>query len=125
MRKKDIKDRRPSKCEYGEEWKNSVGLNKSHIKKYQTMVGEERALIDTIRKRQRKWIGHRLRGVLLLKRQSNEKWMERKQETIYCLCYFTIIFTLFHFTHQLALIYITLLIKKFRGWSPWHKWHNG
>jgi len=24
MRKEDIKDRRPSKCEYGEEWKNSA-----------------------------------------------------------------------------------------------------
>ena len=34
--------------------------------------------------------------------------MERKQERIYCLCYFTRIFTLFHFTHQLALLYITL-----------------
>ena len=34
MRKEDIKDRRSSKCEYGEEWKNSVGLNKSQIKKY-------------------------------------------------------------------------------------------
>jgi len=28
---------------------------------------------------------------------------ERKQEAIHCLCYFTITFTLFHFTHQLAL----------------------
>jgi len=33
MKTEDIKDRRPSKCEYGEEWKNSVGLNKSQIKK--------------------------------------------------------------------------------------------
>src|SRR6218665_1431872 len=40
--------------------------------------------------------------------------MERKQETIYCLCYFTIIVTLFHFMHQLALLYITFLIKKLR-----------
>jgi len=31
------------------------------------MIGDERALIDTIRKRQGKWIGHRLRGVLLLR----------------------------------------------------------
>ena len=48
----NIKDRRPSKCEYGEEWNNSVGLNKSQIKKYSllTMIGDERALIDTIRK---------------------------------------------------------------------------
>jgi len=34
MRKEDIKHPRPSKCEYGEEWKNSVGLNKSQIQKY-------------------------------------------------------------------------------------------
>jgi len=34
-----------------------------------TMIGDERDLIDTIWKRQRKWIGHacRLRGVLLLR----------------------------------------------------------
>jgi len=30
------------------------------------MIGDEKALIETIRKRQRKWIGHRLREVLLL-----------------------------------------------------------
>jgi len=46
---------------------NSVGLNTSQIKKYQTMIGDERALIDTIRNRQRKWIGHRLKGRLLLR----------------------------------------------------------
>src|SRR6218665_1340043 len=42
--------------------------------------------------------------------------MERKQEIIYCLCYFTIISrpTLFHFTHHLALFYITFLIKKIK-----------
>jgi len=31
------------------------------------LIGDERALIDTIRKRQRNWIGHRLREVLLLR----------------------------------------------------------
>ena len=31
-----------------------------------TMIGDEGDLIDTMRKRQRKWIGHRLRGGLLL-----------------------------------------------------------
>jgi len=39
--------------------KLSCRLNKSQIKKYQTMIGDERALTDTIRKRQRRWIGHR------------------------------------------------------------------
>src|SRR6218665_2738274 len=42
--------------------------------------------------------------------------MERKQGTIYCLCYFTIIFTLFHSTNQLALFcVISLLNKKIRS----------
>src|SRR6218665_3860760 len=40
--------------------------------------------------------------------------MQRKQETIYCLSYFTIIFTSFRFMHQLALLYITFLIKKIK-----------
>jgi len=32
MRKEDIKARRPSKYEYGEEWKNSVGLTNQKLR---------------------------------------------------------------------------------------------
>lgn len=42
-------------------------------------IGEE-ALICTIREKQRKWIGHTLRGDSLLRTISNEKWREGKQE---------------------------------------------
>src|SRR6218665_2347958 len=43
--------------------------------------------------------------------------MERIQETIHCVCDFTIVFTFFHFTHPLALLYITFLMKKLRSRS--------
>jgi len=76
------------------------------------MTGEERDLIHklTIRKKQRKWIGHRPSGVLLLRTAIQwKKWMERKQETIYCLCYFYNNFYFISFSHQLALFYFISL----------------
>jgi len=44
------------------------------------MIEEEGALIRTIRKRQRKWIGHILRGDSLLRTVIKGKWRGRKQE---------------------------------------------
>jgi len=38
-----------------------------HITNELTMVGEQRSLMDTIRQRQRNWIGHILRGNSLLR----------------------------------------------------------
>ena len=48
------------------------------------MIGDERALIDTIRKRQRKWLRHRLRGVLTAKNGIPMKngWTENKKQLI-------------------------------------------
>ena len=77
------------------------------------MTGEERAPIDrpTTRKNKGPGLGIGLEGFCYYEWQSNEKCMERKQETIYCLCYFTIIFTLFHFAYQLAHFCFTSLFK--------------
>jgi len=52
----------------------------------------------TIRKRQRRWI-----DISYKNGNSIKQWMEIKQETIHCLCDFTIMFTLFYCTHHLAL----------------------
>ena len=73
------------------------------------MIGDEtRALIDTLRQGQRKWIGHRLREVLLLRTAIQLKMDRTKKETIHCLCYFTIILILFHCMHRLAVLYYFL-----------------
>ena len=50
------------------------------------MIGDERALLDIIRKRQRKWIGLRLRGVLLHAKNGNPMkngWKENKKQFIF------------------------------------------
>ena len=54
------------KCGFGEEWRKSAGHNIRQMKKYWKRL-EERSLIRTIKTRQKKWIGHTLRGELLLK----------------------------------------------------------
>jgi len=46
------------------------------------LARDERALIDAIRNRQRKWIGHRLRGVLLLRKAIKNGWKENKKQFI-------------------------------------------
>jgi len=42
------------------------------------MIGEERFLIGTIKSRQKKWIGHTLRGESLLKTVIEEKMVGRR-----------------------------------------------
>jgi len=59
------------------------------------MIGEERTLIDTTRNRQRKWIKHRLRGVLLLRTTVLLKMDGRKTRSnlLYLLFYNNFYFT--------------------------------
>jgi len=53
------------KCGFEEEWRKSAGLitNEEVLE----TIGEEKSFISTIKPRQKKWIGHTLRGELLLK----------------------------------------------------------
>jgi len=52
--------KRPLKSGYGEEWRKSVGQDILQMKK--CCQGLEKKEIHTIRKRQKKWIGHMLIG---------------------------------------------------------------
>ena len=44
------------------------------------MIAEDKALINTIRNRQRKRIGHLIKGDSLLRQLSKGKWRDRKEE---------------------------------------------
>ena len=44
------------------------------------MVGEKRSIVETITKRKKNWIGHRLRGEGLLKDVIEGGWKESHQE---------------------------------------------
>ena len=54
------------KCGLGEEWRVSWTDHKT-IEEILETIGEERSLMRTIKTRQKKWIGHTLRGESLLK----------------------------------------------------------
>jgi len=79
MRKEDVK--RLEACEMWI-WRRMEKISwTEHITNEEVLagIGDERAMIHTIKKRQRNWIGHILRRFAkeqLLK----EKWRERKQE---------------------------------------------
>jgi len=47
----------PSKCGYGEEWRNSVGQNIITNEEAVADIGEESAMKHPLRKRQKKCIG--------------------------------------------------------------------
>jgi len=71
-----------------------------------TMIGDEKALIDTIRKRQRKCIGNRLSSGVLLLRTAIQWKMDGKKtrnNSLPLWFYNNFYFTLLYFTHQLAL----------------------
>jgi len=97
------------------------------------MIGDERTLIDTTRKRQRKWIGHRLRGVLLPRTAIQWKMDGKKtRNNYYCLCYY---YNKFYFTSFYASVSSSLyhfINKKIKrpvtgapnGGGPL-PWHNG
>jgi len=72
------------------------------------VVGDERALIDTIRKRQRKWIGLRLRGVLLLRTATNEKMDGKKtKNNLLSLLFYNSFYFISLCASAIALFYIT------------------
>ena len=54
-------------CGLGEEWRKSAGQNIKTNEEILETIGEEISLIRTIKTRQKKWIGHTLRGESLLK----------------------------------------------------------
>ena len=54
------------KCGYGEGWKRSVGQQKSVILKF-WLVMQDRCIVNTIKQRKRKWLGHVLRHDVLLR----------------------------------------------------------
>jgi len=48
----------------GKSAENQLDCTNHKLREVLTMIGDERALINTIRKRQRKWIGHWLKELL-------------------------------------------------------------
>src|ERR1700733_9708080 len=52
-------------------------------------VGEKRTMIETIRNRQRKWMGHILRSDNSMLKISRKGWRQEKEEEDRELCYWT------------------------------------
>src|SRR6218665_150132 len=78
MRKEDIKDLRLLKCGFGEEWRKSAGQNIRQMK-----IGNDwiRKIPHTHNKtRQKKWIGHTLRGESLLKMVIEGKMLRKRSK---------------------------------------------
>jgi len=84
------------------------------------MIGDERALIDTIRKRQRKWIGHtcRLRGVLLLRTAIQWKMDGKKtRNNLLSLLFYNNFYFISFYASVSSSLYHFLIKKRSRGRS--------